>query len=149
MLTLLALLMLVPIEMALQRSQRFQMLPPIEQNIQRASHGAAFVVILLLLGFVLYGIGPGKIGDDTRMLIADPQDHWALVAALVLFAYGAVRFVVGARRVWGARDGLRAARAVVKIGIGGILLFSPWHADSPWIGSGEIVVGLWLFITGI
>ena len=39
------LLVLSPLLMWIERSQRFRMLPPLEQNLQRASHGAALVVL--------------------------------------------------------------------------------------------------------
>jgi hypothetical protein len=48
MLAFIGLLLLLPLMMWHERSQRFRMLSPIEQNLQRASHGAAPVVLVLL-----------------------------------------------------------------------------------------------------
>jgi hypothetical protein len=101
------LLALVPIEIAVTRSQRFKMLSPLEQNLQRASHGAAIVVILCWIGCVYVMVnkqGPVELlVDDARMFIADPQHNWAFGVALAMLIYGVVRFVIGAGRVWGAR----------------------------------------------
>lgn len=158
MLTLAALAVLAPFMMWAERAQRFRALSPIEQNLQRASHGAALVVLTLLIGYGAYGVGGGL--GLIAWVIHDPASAWlpaALVAGLLL--YGGARFLAGVRRGAGMRDGLLAARAVLKLAAGAALTFLPIShgatvaglisfPDQAWWITPVWLIGVWCLVTG-
>lgn len=148
---------LAPILMWVERAERFKRLSPLEQNLARASHGAALITFTLLVAFFLYG-AQGVFGF-IPWLISNPAEAWP--AALFfgsLLTYGLVRFVVGVHRCRGARDGLLATRAFFKLVFGfavGLYLWYlfPWSVIGPsfWGALAVVAVfliGLWCAITG-
>jgi hypothetical protein len=112
-LTLVALLIFSPFLMWAERSQRFRQLSPVEQNLQRASHGFTLAAFVLIAVFGMYG------GSGVSLLVTNPAQ--ALPGAVIfggLFVYGFARFLAGVRRSAGVRDGLLAFRALLKLAIG-------------------------------
>ncbi len=98
------------------RLHNWRSLNPVEQNLQRASHGAALVGLVLLAAI-----------DTPDSVIAFVRSHMpaSMSPGLLLLpplAYGLVRFLVGVYRSWGMRDGMLTWRAVVKIAVGIVLL---------------------------
>ena len=96
-----------------ERAQRFRQLNPVEQNLQRASHGFTLAAFVLIAVFGMYG------WSGVSLLFTNPAQ--ALPGAIVfggLFVYGFARFLAGVRRSAGVRDGLLASRAVLKLVIG-------------------------------
>ena len=135
------------------RVRQFGLLDPIEQNLQRASHGMAFMLLPVIAA--LYLFGPGEVGNDVAALGLDPRAH-ALASALLglgvlLFVYGFARFKAGWRRCAGVRDGLLAAGAFVRlaagVGVCWVLLGSNLANDRLLAGA-LFLVPLWLAITG-
>jgi hypothetical protein len=116
-LTIFALLLFAPVMMWAERTQKFRLLPEVEQNLQRASHG--FVLVTFLLVAIFWANGWRAVLGFFPQLVSDPHDSWPVAIVLGgLFGYGLVRFVVGARRSWGLRDGLLAFRALFKLAAG-------------------------------
>lgn len=99
------------------RLQNWRTLDPVEQNLQRASHGAALVGLVLLAAV--------DTPDSAVSFIRShaPAGMWPGLLLLPPLAYGLVRFLVGVYRSWGMRDGMLTWRAVVKIAVGIVLLF--------------------------
>lgn len=151
------LLLLSPLMMWHERSQRFRMLSPIEQNLQRASHGAALIVLVLLFVYFIVGLNEARAWFPSFM--RNPSDAWPGLLLVLPVAYGLPRFLTGAKRCWGQRDALLAMRALVKIGVGaaGVWFltsnevareFSPnlWTA---LILLALVAVAIWCLITGV
>jgi hypothetical protein len=99
------------------RLHKWRSLNPVEQNLQRASHGAALVGLVLLAVVA----APDSITAFVRSHAPAGMSPGLLL--LPPLAYGLVRFLAGVRRSWGISDGLLAVRAVVKIVAGTVLLF--------------------------
>lgn len=93
-------------------------LHPVEQNLRRASHGAALVLLPL---FAVYGLyGAGGYWDLFRWLAHDPAAAWPGVALAAAVACGLFRCVVGVNRLWGfPGDALLASSAFFKLVSGG------------------------------
>lgn len=126
MFEIVALLVLAPLLLWYEQSQRFQRLTPVEQNLQRASHGFALMVFVLFLAFGMYGVS-GVVGFFSQF-VANPGDHW--IGALIfggVFVYGLVRFLAGVHRSAGVRDWLLAFRALVKIAVGIVAFVFLWR----------------------
>ena len=139
-LTLLAAFLVVPFQMWAESQQKWRMLDPVEQNLRRASQGFALVVFVLLAVFYLYGVS-GVAGFFVN-LVTNPGQAWpAAVFFGGLIAYGLVRFLVGARRLAGVRDGLRTASALVKLALGLAVTLYLWRTY-PW---GQLVASAWGF----
>jgi hypothetical protein len=128
-------------------------LPPREQNLARASHGAALLIFaalaLRVIGFVTF----------LHMLVAGPAEPMLWLPALLwcaTVAWGAVWFTIGCRRSGGPRDGLLISRAAAKSVTGLTALFIAWAGLVPgdWWGAGFIVIalylaGIWCVVTGL
>jgi hypothetical protein len=127
-LTLCAVLLLLPFELWQAHAQKLRNLSPHELNLRRATQplGAA---TLLLAGWWLFGdLGAGQALEK---ITHHPADHpWvsALLGGALL--YVSASFITGMRRCWGTRsDGMLPVRAFLKmaLGFGGLaLLHSGW-----------------------
>jgi hypothetical protein len=152
------LLVLSPFLMWYERSQKFHLLSPVEQNLRRASHGFTLATFVLVAVFGVYG---WRVLGFFPLLVTNPAA--ALLAVVVfggLFAYGLARFLAGVRRSAGVRDGLLASRAFIKFFIGlaaAVFLYRSMNAGA-W-GNGENMwaamppfllmgVALWCILTG-
>jgi hypothetical protein len=155
--TLAGLLVLAPFLMWAERAQKFRQLSPVEQNLQRASHGFALAVFVLLATFGMYG-WRAVLGVFPR-LAADPAGAWPAVLFFGgLFAYGFARFLAGVRRSAGTRDGLLAFRALLKLAIGLAGSWFFWRAatvparsisaNAALLGFVLLVISLWCALTG-
>jgi hypothetical protein len=126
-----------------QRRAKWRTLNPIEQNLQRASHGAAYIILPIAAAAKLGGVGAVLSGfePNTRLLLIGAYAVFAAVG-LARFGYGWRRSIV--------RDGLLAGRAFVKLALGAFLLYAlpdqlianVWAALALWL------VALWLLVTG-
>jgi len=138
-----------------ERAQKFRQLSPVEQNLQRASHGFALAAFVLFAVFNMYG------WRGISLLVSNPAQ--ALPGAIFfggLFAYGLARFLAGVRRSAGVRDWLLASRAFIKMVIGVfffLFIYSAFNAGG--FGGGKDMwgallalslmgVGLWCVFTG-
>jgi hypothetical protein len=154
--TLCGLILLVPFEIWRERSRKWATLSPLEQNLQRASHGIAFGVLVPFGALAMFG--KRGIGEAVAAVPVDPVGHGLPAAALAaLLVYGIARFVVGWRRSAGIREGLLATRAFIKLAIGSAL--TVWLLSKPQFDWNEtagqqvavafLVLPLWLTITGV
>jgi hypothetical protein len=152
---LLGLILFVPFEIWRERSQKWASLSPIEQNLQRASHGIALGVLVPFGTLAIFG--KRSIADAAAAVPVDPVGHGLPAAGLAaLLLYGVARFVVGWRRSAGVREGLLATRAFIKLAIGTTVtvwvlsnLQFDWHnAAGQQVAFAFLVVPLWLAITG-
>jgi hypothetical protein len=156
MLTIMGLLVLLPFQMWAERSRSFQRLSPLEQNLQRASHGAAVIVLVLIAVFFTFGIAGVLL--FVPHLVTNFADTWPGLLVLVPLAYAIPRLVAGVRRCQGARDGLLATRAAVKFLLGLVALPVLWSntvarvaAPDFWLACGWLLlnaVAVWLIVTG-
>jgi hypothetical protein len=130
-----------------QRRAKWRALNPIEQNLQRASHSVAYIVLPVAAAAKLGGV-------DALLSGVDPGARLLLIAAYaVLSAVSLARLAYGWRRC-AARDGLLTLRAVFKVALGLFLLC--WHLPPdaiapslyPWLALAQWVAALWLAITG-
>jgi hypothetical protein len=131
------------------RARQWRSLDPIEQNLQRASHGVAYIVFPLA---ALWLVGPSVVGaflsgftPGVRLLL--------IGACAVWFAVAVGRLYAGWRRIAGLRDGPLAGRAFGKLAVGAFLLYWLPHgliASSldPWAVHVLLLVPLWLAVTG-
>jgi hypothetical protein len=128
MLEVLGLLLIAPFLMWREASPGFRALGLLEQDLQRATRGAALLTLGLLVLFGLHGAH--GFSGFLPALVADPGDTWvgAIVLAGVLI-YGGHCCVAGVRSCWGRTDGWRATRAFSRfaLGVGGLWLL--------WTGS--------------
>ena len=133
------------------RARQWHALNPVEQNLQRASHGAAYIVLPLA---ALWLAGPDVIGAFFARC-APAVRFVAGVACAVWFAVAIARLCAGWRRSSTVRDGLLAGRAFCKLPVGGGLLCwrLPHDLLAPWlypVASGSLFfLGLWLAVTGL
>lgn len=138
------------------RSQRFQRLIPVEQNLQRASHGFALAAFTGAAVYWLYGWH--GVRDFVPWLWRDPAHAWPGLLLLVPVGYGLIRLFFGARGARAnGRDGLLATRAFVKLAVG--LAVTIWLGRSyPWPGAADfwaaaallavLGLGAWCVVTG-
>jgi hypothetical protein len=155
-LTIIVGLMLMPLLMWQERTQRFQRLSPVEQNLQRASHGFAVVAFVLLALFGMYGWR--GVLNFFPWLYRDPADAWVGLLFLVPLAYGSARCLYGVRRSVGMRDGLLAFRAFTKLAVGLAGSWFFWRVGNALGRSMSLPAALvwallmgvsaWMFITG-
>ena len=106
-------------------------LPPREQALARASHGAAMIALAALC---LYVSGtPLTLGAAARLWATNPA---AIAAWCAVVAWGVGWLVIGASRSRGPRDALLASRAVVKtaVGIGTGYLLMTGAREGNWLG---------------
>jgi len=153
---LVGLLLMLPFQLWRERSQKFQRLSPVEQNLQRASHGAALIVLVLLA--VIFAFRVRDIPGFFIRAATDPADAWPGLLLLVPLAYGLARFLAGVRRSWGVRDGLLATRSFVKLAIGGLGWWLLWTdavlrvtAPNFWLALCSLlltVLAIWWFVSG-
>ena len=127
-------------------------LPPREQNLARASHGAGMLVFACI---ALYVAG---VGTFFRALGAGPAEPVLWASALlwiVTVIWGVSWLVIGCRRARGARDALLALRAAGKtaagiaafiVAQGGLVPRDWWAAD--FIGIALLLAGIWCIVTG-
>jgi hypothetical protein len=154
-LTLVVLLALLPFVYLFQWFRWVKQLPPHEQALARASHGAGIIAFVLLVGFGLFGVG--GVGAFFVAVAGHPDDLWkpALLLAVVM-GWGITWFIVGVKRASGLRDGLLTTRAIVKLagGLGGLIYLSriPAKPDtSVWVYLGVafgFLAVLWCLVTG-
>jgi hypothetical protein len=155
MITVIVLLAFAPLMLLLERLETWRRLSPVEQNLQRASHGFAFVFFALLAAY-LFGLRL-ILGTLPLVFGNHPVDAWPGAAFLGVFGYGLVRFVFGIRRVRGFRDGILAMRALVKLTAGGGIVWYVWRTF-PFTITGAslrevafqavVAGGFWMVITG-
>lgn len=127
-------------------------LPPREQNLARASHGAGMLVFGLL---ALWEVG---FGVFMRALGAGPAAPMLWVPALlwvVMVAWGIGWLIIGCRRARGPRDALLASRAAVKTGVGivAVIVAQGGYVPRDWWGVdfidfGLLLAGIWCVVTG-
>jgi hypothetical protein len=152
---LFGLILMLPFDLWRAQSQKWASLSPIEQNLQRASHGIAFGLLVPLGAVAIFG--NRSIVEAVAAVPADPLGHGLPAAGLVvLLIYGIARFVVGWRRSAGVRDGLLATRAIIKLAIGtGLTVWMLNNLHFNWSDPSDkqrafalFVLPLWLAITG-
>ena len=156
-------LVLVPIifiDLWWRHNRNWRFLNPVEQNLQRTSHSAAMIVfVILALAVNVWLDGWREFGALFPWMIAHPGDAWLPVAlGCALVAVGVARFLAGAHRVAGVRDGLLQSRAFVKLALGGgvtgyLVAMWPWGqlgASLPGFlaVAAVFLVGVWLLATG-
>lgn len=145
MFEIIGLLLFSPFILWQERAQRFNRLSPAEQNLQRASHGAALVALVLLTVFLTSGVG--GVADFLTGIFADPAAHVVGLAMLLPLGYGLCRCLVGVRRCWGLRDGLLAVRALVTGALAGGLLWALWWEPVARLFGPDFWLGmLWMFL---
>ena len=129
------------------RVRQFAALNPIEQNLQRCSHGGAYIVLPLV---ALYRFGPGEVGRFASLGFAPGVRLLADRRGALWFVFAVARFVAGWRRCAGVRDGLLAAGAFVKLaaGFGSVVLLGSNLANDRLLAGALFLVPLWLAITG-
>lgn len=124
-------LVTLPFMMWAERARKFQQLSPLEQNLRRASHGAAWMAFVPLLAFGVYGVKGVEWFFQT--LWNHPEDVGVPAAFFgIVLIYNAIRLIVGLNRLRGCpRDGLLAVRAFVKLSVGAavIVFFLRIHYD--------------------
>ncbi|MEO8630404.1 MAG: hypothetical protein ABI612_20245 [Betaproteobacteria bacterium] len=87
------------------------MLDPVTQNLRRAGNGFALMVMLLVAPFVLFGLR--GVWEYVTEFFGDPGNNWFYAAVYGgLFAFGLIRFLIGANRAAGARDALHISRNI-------------------------------------
>src|SRR5690242_11053157 len=112
-LTMIAMIVVAPFTIWAERHQKWARLEPAEQQLRRLGQGFALTVFTVGTPFVLFGAR-----RIFTALTDHPADLWPAIAGWVaLMAIGLTRFVVGARRLAGVRDGLRAAQSLVKLAL--------------------------------
>jgi hypothetical protein len=157
MFELLGLAVAVPFVLLADWLKFIKHLPPREQNLTRASHGAGLLVFAALaLREIIRVQG---IGGFARGLSAMPDDPGLWVPALlwaITVVWGLVWFLVGCRRAQGPRDGLLTTRAVVKSVVGFVAFFVAQGGLVPadWWGAFFIEMalflgGIWCVVTGL
>jgi hypothetical protein len=155
-LTFILLLVLMPFIYLARWFRWIKQLPPHEQALARASHGAGLIAFALLFVFARYG-NAGSENFFTALAVK-PDEMWlpALLSA-VLGGWGFIWFVVGVSRAAGLRDGLLATRAFFKLVIGGgasyyLLYMFQWPEFGPvWLLLAVMFVffaAVWCLITG-
>jgi hypothetical protein len=139
-------------QLAQSHSLNWGRLSPIEQNLRRASHGAAYIVLPLA---VLWRVGPDQVGAFLSG-VAPGLRLLMIGACAVWFVFAFARLAYGWSRSAGVRDGLLAARAVVKLALGLFLIgwppalppgLIPPYLD-PWVALALFLVALWFAVTG-
>jgi hypothetical protein len=150
------LLLLTPLMMWHERSQRFRTLSPVEQNLQRASHGAALIVLVGLFVYFIIGLDAARAWFP--QFVRYPNDSWPGLLLVLPVVYGLARFLPGISRSWGQRDALLAMRALVKIAVGVVggwfLVSEPVArelAQNLWtalLSLALVGVAIWCIITG-
>jgi hypothetical protein len=101
-----------------EERQRFRMLDPISQNLERASHGFALAVLLVVAPLFLFG--KDAVLGFAAAALRDPARHGVAIAAWgSAMGYALARGLAGASRIRGLRDGLRKTAAS-----GGFLFWS-------------------------
>src|SRR5271154_4435019 len=97
----------------LERHQKFQRLNPVDQALQRASHGCALAAFTGAAIYWLYGWH--GVRDFFPWLWRDPANAWPGLLLLLPVGYGLIRFSFGARtaRLMGP-DGFLATRGFLK-----------------------------------
>jgi hypothetical protein len=144
---------LLPANMLNERIQRWHQMSPVEQNLQRASHGFVMVFCVLAYGY-LNGFNE-TAGTIRYITYANPSDALPGITFFGFFAYGFIRFVFGVRRSVGVRDGILAARALVKLAIGCALLWFGQRASraaeppDAFLELSMTIAGAWCVLTGI
>jgi hypothetical protein len=137
------------------RIEAWARLSPVEQNLQRASHGLAYMLFALLAAYLF---GPRLILGTLPLVFGNhPVDAWPGAAFVGVFVWALVRFIFGLRRARGFRDGILATRALVKLTAGVGIVWYVWRTF-PFAITGMswrdlalqavIVAGLWCVITG-
>jgi hypothetical protein len=129
-------------------------LPPREQALARASHGAGMIAIIELV--LLASDGPQSMDEFTSFLSSRPE---IALPCLAIVAWGAGWFIIGSARSRGPRDALLASRAAVKTAVGfaaGRFVWDdhvPAHWSGEWWGDplvfGLKVLAIWCMVTGL
>src|SRR5271170_7668320 len=97
-----------------QRHQKFQRLNPVEQALQRASHGFALVAGVLAAIYWMYGLD--GVRNYFQWLMRDPAAAWPGLLYLVMLLYGLIRFFFGARDARrSGPNGFLATRGFIKL----------------------------------
>jgi hypothetical protein len=155
MITFVTALFLLPIMIVVERAQRFRSLDAIEKELQRASHGAALILLPPLIAVWLFGLG--GTAELIASFVRDPRAN-ALPAVLLaaITIYGMARFYAGVGNCAGAQDKVRKQRAFLKLAFGaGLLVWLFRSAPPESAATGDIrifaliVLALWCLVTGI
>ena len=160
MITVFVLLAILPFAALANWFRFIKRLPPREQNLARASHGAGMlavaIIVLMLIG------GTQGVAGFLNALAANPKEPklWgSALAWVVLVGWGFGWLVIGSARSRGPRDALLISRALVKIAVGVALdvLAHGGYLPSGWLGVTltKLVefwlfpVAVWCMVTGI
>jgi hypothetical protein len=143
-LTLAAMLLMIPFQLWQEHAQNVRSLSPHELNLRRASQPPAFAAV------TLFYVWHFNLGDDIANIIAtpaaEPAANWPMFAVptCVLF-YSMASFITGACRSWGVRsEGMLPVRAFLKLitGIGGLI----WLNSETRAGGDFWLALLWLVL---
>jgi hypothetical protein len=134
-----------------ERARQWRALDPVEQNLQRASHGAAYAVLPLVAGWL--------VGSQAVVALFSgfaPAARVCMIGACAIWFVAAIaRCVGGWRNCAGVRDGFLAARAFTKLTSGATLLVLLHHPSVGWnVRNGNVLLALflvssWLIVTGL
>jgi hypothetical protein len=128
------------------RARQWRALSPVEQNLQRASHGAACIVLPIAAYWL---IGPDVVAALFARLPPGAR-FIAGVAIALWFAFAAARLVAGWRRLGNVREGLLTGRAFCKLAVGAVLLIVVPRLDlNPPASDALFFLALWLAVTGL
>jgi hypothetical protein len=133
------------------RVRQWRVLDEIERNLQRASHGVAYIVLPLE---AVWLTGPDAVGAFLSGFA--PSVRLSIIGACAIwFVTAMARCVGGWRRCAGVRDGLLAGRAFFKLAGGAGLLMLLQHLPSGLgVRNGGaaalalLLVPSWLAVTG-
>jgi hypothetical protein len=156
-LTVLALLLIAPVEWWQARAQKRRFLSPHELNLRRATQPLG---VLALLGAFVWLFGVRTIGGALAPVLRDPSANWLPAAPLgALLLYGVCSFIAGASHCWGVRsDRMLPVWAFFKLalGAGGLMLLLRNDVASQFVGNiwmalillGLNATALWWTVTG-
>jgi hypothetical protein len=137
-------------------SDKFRMLPPLEQNLTRAANGFALMVTLVV-GIYWLGAGPFVFFADLEDFGAHPGDHWVPITTIVLFCYAALRCIQGVCACWGCQDAPLTNRSYFTTAFGILAAWFLWGHQSTeflsnfWLAFGWfclLVICAWTALTG-
>jgi len=157
MFELLGLLVAVPFVLLADWLKFIKHLPPREQNLARASHGAGLLVFAALaLHEIIRVQGIGPFARGVAAIPGDPSLSVPAILWATTVVWGLVWFLVGCRRAHGPRDGLLTTRAVVKAVVGFVAFFIAQAGLVPgdwwcafFIEMALFLGGIWCVVTGL
>jgi hypothetical protein len=141
-----------------EKRRQWQSLPQAEQDLRRATHGAAVSALILFGVFYLAGFQGAFLW--VAVVLHDPARFWLGTAVLALLVVSLFRCAIGVRRSWGTADGMLAGGAFLKLAGAAVALwllwsqagmrvigFVPGHEGARLVRDGISAIAIWLIMT--